>query len=160
VDASRFDALVRFLGSAADRRLALRGLVAGAVAALGSSGAEAKCNKKKPCGLCKRCLHRHCKPEADGTACGTCQVCEAGSCVEATDGTACGTCHACQYGGCFNAVDGTACGYGLVCQSGECVSCTPLGGACQFVNPAACCSKRCCDTSIGSCPAGVNPCCC
>ncbi len=39
-------------------------------------------------------------------------------------------------------------------------SCTPDGQACEFSDPAACCSLACCAATIASCAPGVDPCCC
>jgi hypothetical protein len=70
----------------------------------------------------------------------------------------CGKCKRCTHGHCKPEPDGTACGAGNICVSGACALCTPIGGACDLLNAATCCSERCCNSGVGGC--GATPCCC
>lgn len=73
MDPLRFDALTRSFGARLSRRTALGTLPA--LLGLGVvEDAAAKCNKKKPCGSCRRCKKGKCKKAKDGTRCagGTC----------------------------------------------------------------------------------------
>lgn len=38
--------------------------------------------------------------------------------------------------------------------------CAPVGAACLFDDPGACCNQTCCAAAIFACPPGVDPCCC
>jgi hypothetical protein len=81
MDAGRFDSLTRALARVGSRRLALSGLLTGALGLLGPRPHEAAAKKKKPCPPCKKRKKGKCKAALpDGTVCsgGTCQ---GGNCI-------------------------------------------------------------------------------
>jgi hypothetical protein len=101
IDAERFDAITRIVGSRASRRLAVGLVVAGLLGITGPPAEAARCTKQSPCPECQKCKKHKCKP-VNGILCtggGTCTngVCTAPSaCTPAcTGGKACqanGTC--------------------------------------------------------------------
>jgi len=79
MDASRFDALARLVGSRTSRRVAV-GLAATSLVVRTSLNVEAaKCSKKKPCPECRRCKKHKCKLD-DGAACSGEGICLGGVC--------------------------------------------------------------------------------
>src|SRR5918995_179466 len=139
MDAKRFDTIAKALISETNRRRTLGGLLGGALAALGLSGADetdaAKSGKcKKECGLCESCKRGKCRKTARGK-----KVCKKGKCKPKENGEQCA-------------------GAGGTCQSGTCVCCFVAGlPVCQapgFPTPSAiCCSQLC--NPIGPGPAGT-----
>lgn len=83
MDADRFDALTRLLGSRTSRRVAL-GLVATGMLTIAVPEADAaRCSRKRPCRECKRCNRRgRCRRKKNGTICST-GICQRGSCIAA-----------------------------------------------------------------------------
>ncbi len=150
MDAHHFDALTRALRSAASRRTALGGLMAGLLLSHSDAAgkrrrrrsaaqesardgvtAEKKHKKKhkKPTapGCTPDCGGKTCGSNGCGGTCGNCggsQFCQYGQCVASCSRTCSGK--ACGADGC-GGVCGT-CGSGESCESGRCV---PLSGSCS-----------------------------
>ena len=147
MDESRFDAIVRSLGTLATRRLTLGALVAATLGVRGLDEAEAatsgKCDPK--CGPCATCNKGKCKKK-NGK-----KKCKKGKCEPKTDGIACtlstgnGTC---QAGKCCLGLEQT-------CTSGDqCCSNTLCG---HVVSSTA---DRCCLPGLTPCsPATQSQCC-
>jgi hypothetical protein len=82
MDAHRFDALTRLIGSRTSRRVAV-GVAATGLLSLAVPDAEAaRCSKSKPCPECKKCKKHKCKPDAtqNRAACSA----STGTCVNGT----------------------------------------------------------------------------
>src|SRR3954470_15384045 len=120
MDANRFDAFTRLIGSRTSRRIAI-GLGATGLLFTAVPEAEArKCSKKNPCPKCYRCRKHRCRP-----LCGAGKICQDGVCCDPgfadcdgdgncevdlrTNTTHCGRC-------------ATACGTGATCLNGACTS--------------------------------------
>ena len=167
MDADRFDAVSRLLGSTGTRRGTLAALLSGALGLSGLPGPDAawaasgKC--KKPCGACKRCQRGKCVRTAGRIRC------QRGKCVSVRNGTRCST-GTCLGGRCApfptpppppcrtlrQECAGDCCG-NLVCANSNCASfnvCVqPAGGPCNVSAPAGNCdcenTQRC--TSNNTC---------
>src|SRR5918995_5639983 len=135
MDAKRFDTIAKALISETNRRRTLGGLLGGALAALGLSGADetdaAKSGKcKKECGLCESCKRGKCRKTARGK-----KVCKKGKCKPKENGEQCA-------------------GAGGTCQSGTCV-CSDGAANCG----ASCCvNNQVCENGTCVCPAGLELC--
>jgi hypothetical protein len=73
LDAERFDTLTRLIRSRTSRRMAV-GLAATGLLSIGVPDAEAaRCNKRKPCLVCRRCRRHRCRPDRsqNGDICGS-----------------------------------------------------------------------------------------
>jgi hypothetical protein len=154
MDSSRFDTLVRTLGTTGSRRTVLRALGGVVLAALGvtpTGDAEARRRKKKCKHGLKRCGRRCVDRQTDGTNCGSCgticgpcETCQFGTCR-----TTCPTCQECQNGTCGPVTDGTVCGACGACQQGHCDGqCTATeqcaNGSCVAACDPACPSNQAC----------------
>jgi hypothetical protein len=80
MDARRFDALARLIGSRTSRRVAVGLAATGLVAVTGPDVAAARCSKTKPCPECYRCKKHKCKRD-DGVSCTGGGTCRGGACV-------------------------------------------------------------------------------
>ena len=75
MDASRFDALARLVGSRISRRVAVGMTAIGLVTTTGADAQVVRCSKQSPCPECQRCKKRKCKPKKALSQCsegGTC----------------------------------------------------------------------------------------
>ena len=63
MDAERFDALTRLIGSRISRRVAVGLTVTGLLSVTVPDAEALKCSKQKPCPACKWCTHKKCKPD-------------------------------------------------------------------------------------------------
>ena len=150
MDAERFDALTRLIGSRTSRRIAV-GLVAAGLLTIVVPEAEAlRCSKTKPCPECQRCRRRRCKPDMtkNGTPCAG----DTGTCAE-------GVCGDCGKPGAF-------CCLGAYCRAGAiCIgfphSCQPCGDDGQWCcDPDFCTEGECtAEGKCGSCGGRGELCC-
>ena len=137
MDADRFDAVTRFIGSRRSRRVAL-GLVMTGLLTVAVPDAEARCSARKPCPTCKRCRRHRCRRDTsqDGTVCdGDGGTCQNGTCVSF----------------CAGKVDRFPCGTEKHCVGGACQSCQGPTDAC----PAGCAAGN---TPCSGCCNGVCGC--
>jgi hypothetical protein len=75
MEASRFDALARVIGSRISRRVAVGLAATGLMARTGQDAAALRCSKNKPCPECHKCKDGKCKPKRLLSRCtegGTC----------------------------------------------------------------------------------------
>jgi hypothetical protein len=139
MDADRFDALSRRIGTRTSRRVTLGLAAMGLLTIAVPEAAAARCSNRKPCPTCKRCKRHRCKPDAmkNGTPCST-GTCQQGVCTSSS--------------GCSPAGTG-----GRECQeNGPCRSPAdmPVSGACGGLPDACrecCTSNDCSDTSRMEC---------
>src|SRR5215212_2482579 len=124
MDAERFDALARRIGTRTSRRVAVGLAVAGLLGVAVPEAAALRCSAKNPCPECYRCRQRRCRKRADEDLCtdGTCQN---GSCVPRCD-PPCQPTECCAGSTCKPGTADSACG-----RNGEpCDSCTGTGQTC------------------------------
>ena len=174
---TRFDAIVKAVGSLTTRRLTIGALLGGALGRLGLTGTEAKMSsgKCKPkCGACERCQKGNCKRKNGKkrchkgkckSTCGSTQVCQSGSCFPrstcpATATTFCpiGSGTACGSPACFcgQSTEGN-----IVCVTlagSTCPPSVPAGTARPCASSATCPSGSACINTSGCCGVDVRVC--
>src|SRR5215213_7160675 len=127
MEAERFDALSRLVGSRTSRRMAVALAATGLLGLAMPDVAEARCSTRNPCPDCKKCRKRRCKPDAeqDDQGCTDDGICKSGTCCLALQANCTDAEQCCQ------GEEKMACG--PIGNLGQDQCCRPLGGACSTV---------------------------
>jgi len=82
MNADRFNALTRLIGSRASRRSAVALAATGLLAVAAPDAAAARCSRQADCAICYRCTRRgRCRKKRDAASCATTGTCLNGLCV-------------------------------------------------------------------------------
>jgi hypothetical protein len=142
MDASRFDALARLIGSRVSRRVAVGLAVTGLVARTETDVEAVRCSKQNPCPECQRCRKHKCKPKRVLSQCtegGTCCSPELCCPQEQTCSDTGTSCEACPVTTDFCSAGFPVCGYygtgkndwcGCITSVDDVTTCSSLFGAC------------------------------
>jgi hypothetical protein len=81
MNADRFHALTRLIGSRASRRSAVGFAATGLLAVAAPEAAAVRCSRQADCPICYRCTRRgRCRKKRDGATCATIGTCQNGLC--------------------------------------------------------------------------------